>query len=221
MTIPIQIPNGTYNLNVQISDPNTILLVIVTAIVAIATCVVAWVTYSGNKKSNQETRNSNERAGIEFKLRMKPVFVFDNIETFWSGALPMDKISIGFKCLIRNTGMLSARRINVKVIQTYNTKIEDVIKEFPSNLGGISIMPIPRDHTEPFNYIKLKKDKGIYMALWFDYVYFNEIKDQSLAIILLDVERKDIIPIWYDYDDIKEGIKWNEDGMSGKRHAPT
>ena len=195
----IQIQNGTHQIIVQVSDPNTIWLVI-------ATSIIAGVTFFGILLSNKRTRESNERAEIEFKVRMKPIFVFVNPKVFWSGAEPNVKARMGFTCLIRNDGVLSARKINVKIIQTNNTKIEDVIKEFPSNLRSIQINPIPRNHTEPFNYVKIESSKGIYFALWFDYVYFNEIRDQTLALIPLTVDQ-DIIPIWYDYDDIRERMK--------------
>lgn len=187
----IQIPNGTHQVIVQVSDPNTILLVIVTIIVAIATWAVAFVTYRGNKESNQQTRNSNDLLRTDLYARLKPILRVHN-----TGHEPpnpndpnIDPNIVQYHPNLRNDGMVEAShlRINYKVMEK-EVDLEEIIRHEKE----IEKHSIPYDGsisssggTVVVNAINLPRtDKTISAVLWINYKFLDDVDDTIIFNII-------------------------------------
>lgn len=207
----IQIPNGTYNLNMQVNDPNTFLLFVGTIVLAVATCFIAYFTFHYNRKSHDFIKK-------EFHEKMKPLLAIEHVRFTKDES---DDSTYYFAYDVKNNGMSSARNIRIRYNTTNNTQINQIIPEFGLNDGGTSVGTIPPTGNKGF-FRTLKPDGAFYVSIWFDYDYLDDQKNQCLIILGIITNREIPTEMWYyDHYDIIEAQEWNKDGMSGKRNAPT
>src|SRR5690348_18058258 len=94
MTLSTQIPNATKEIVIQVSDPNTLWLVLVTLILAVITFFGILLTNKKTRESNELTKESNDltRKELDSKIRawlrieyLKHVHVIlkDNLAVDW------------------------------------------------------------------------------------------------------------------------------------------
>ena len=209
----IQIPNGTHQVIVQVSDPNTILLVLVTIGLAVVTGILAGITYKGNRDSNYLLR-------LDIKNRMKPLLVIEKVTTGEIPNLGGDGLSY-FHIIIKNEGMVTARKIKMKIMPTNNSDIENLVKELKPENGGIQLGTLTKNGKTTFFRV-IEKQGNNHIALWFDFTYLKKESERTVAIIHFtpnNVPQEYSLPTWYDQEDIEEAEKRHKDTMGGKISA--
>jgi hypothetical protein len=211
MDIPIQIANGTSPVIVRADDPYSPLFY-ATLVLAIATFGLAIVVFLGNKKSNENTRESNNILKTEMRFRMKPLLVIEDNGSHRPTDVTLPTM---LNVLIKNVGMASARKITIRIMPTNDTQIELLVKNVNENDQGLPIGTLPRNGCITFPRA-VDMQGNFYIAIWFEYSYFEDEKDRSVVVFAIQVGERQIPPIWYDKEDIIEAQKKHKDFMDGK-----
>lgn len=180
MELSLQIVNASTN--IPASDPNTANLVYATWAIAIATIISIGVTAWLTRSSLKETRRSNSLLALELKAKFKPYLAFTKPELRHK---PEDTTGATFSCLITN-GAVSLSNILIyhffdsTEISLYNllTK-ESEIKKTERKVEG-TLEP-PRYHHLSFP-INTDTRKDIWIAIWINYEYLDNIKEEGIAI---------------------------------------
>lgn len=184
----VQIPNGTHQLiqTVQVSDPNTILLVIVTTALAIATLIVAFVTHRGNKETNRQTRESNKILRLEIESRFRPTLVFENVG-HWVGKKDNKIVFGGY---LKNFGSVPARNIQcynfkrkteitLDELITYEHQGEDNIKKRMYEMGALfPNASLFYTSSESFD----ENSQYWNLAIWLEYEFLDDKKEETIHI---------------------------------------
>lgn len=196
----IQIPNGTYQLfqTVQISDPNTILLVIVTIALVLSTLIVAVVTHRGNKETNRQTRESNKILRLEIESRFRPILVFENVDHYVENKT--NKILFGG--YLKNFGSVPARNIQCYNFKSkteitldeliiYEHQGEDNIKKRMYEMGALfPNVSLFYTSSESFD----ENSQYWTIAIWLEYEFLDDKKEEIIHIFSVDTTTNVIPP---------------------------
>lgn len=202
----IQIPNGTQQVIVQISDPNTILLVFVTIGLAMVTGVLAWVTYRGNKESNNLLK-------LEIRNKIRPDL---QVANFTPEGIREGSNVMRYYPNIVNYGTISAHSIRI-YINSY-AKIDaltDIIKDEPTIKSKIfmpyngSLLPTKPLHLiSPIEYPLDGIEKRIIVCIEHEFLENNH--DEVIFNIGLRNEQY-LNHVYYSNSDIvKAREKWRK-----------
>jgi len=215
--IPIQIPNGTNQVIIQVGDPNTVWLVV-------ATLIIAGVTFFGILLSNKRTRESIELSEKELKSRMIPLLQFENTNA--NLTTHKEQRIVRLTAVLRNAGIVPARKIIYRAFESNNTKINDIVKEGDKIKNShMEIGTIQQGGSRDFlNDIAWNPPDRAYTnwIVWFEYSYLDVPKEK--IVVVFENITGGLHPVphkWYVHDDVIEAEKRRDDERAGKISAPT
>lgn len=198
----IQIPNGTNQVAIHVSDPNMIWLVI-------GTFILAGATIGSMLWTNFNTRRSNNLLRTDLLARLRPAFTFD---LAWVNIL-QNTNEVEFVCKIISSGtvaitdviiyyMADSKRITPNMLLT-----NDKIKETKYQITGT---------LEPtrWHYFKEKmppiNSDDVWVALWFNYEFLDDVKEEAVAVFYQKISSKGTGFEWYNHKNMqKERAKLN------------
>ena len=209
--IPIQIPNGTHQVIIQVSDKNTIWLVIATIVLAIGTCAIAWITYNGNKESNRLTRESNDLLKLEIKNKIRPDLQVVNFSPEPLG----ESKTVKYYPNIVNYGTVSAHSIRIYINSFRKVDdLTDIIKDENEIKRSVfmpygSLLPTkPLRFNSPVEYPLDGIERRI--IVWIEYEFLENNHDEVIFNIGLKNEQY-LDHVYYSNSDIiKAREKWRK-----------
>ncbi|MDE1725048.1 MAG: hypothetical protein KGH76_04010 [Thaumarchaeota archaeon] len=178
----IQISNGTHQVILQITDPNTFWLVIGTFVLAVITLIgIIW--------SNKNTQRSNKLLQTDLYARVKPLLRIHN--TGHEPINPMvDPNLVDYHPNLRNDGMTEAShlRINYKVMDR-EVDLEEIVRQE----NEIEKQSIPYDGSilpngiAVLNAVNLPRtDKKISTVLWINFKFLDDVDYTIIFNIIFD-----------------------------------
>ncbi|MDE1812752.1 MAG: hypothetical protein KGH85_07800 [Thaumarchaeota archaeon] len=200
----IQVSNGTHQIIVQVSDPNTIWLVIATVVLAIATWFVVWITHRGNKESNQFTRESNDLLKLDITNKIRPDL---QVVNFSPEPLREGDTTARFFPNIINYGTTSAHSIRI-YFKTYLSinNLTDFVKDEDEIKSAIfmpydgSLLP-----TQPLRFIMPIEyplnGQPIRVMVWIEHKFLENNVNEVIFSIRLQNERY-LDHVYYSNSDI-------------------
>lgn len=212
----IQVANGTHQIIIQVSDPNTVGLVI-------ATLIIAGVTFFGILLSNKRTRESNDALKesnrllrIDILARYRPILQLHN-----RGIEPLDKPNdtlAHYHPNLRNDGNVEAKHIRI-YYKTFQKTIEiiDIVKEeedikkhqipydasiLPNGVAVVNAIDLPVTNNE------------ITVIFWIEYKFLASEEDQIIFNVVFEFMNFKRISHYVssDIDKAKNDIKIRENG---------
>lgn len=219
----IQIPNGTHQIAVQVSDPNTLYLAIGTFALVLITLFGIMLSDRRTRRSlahledsNKLTQQSNDLLRTDILARYRPVLQVHNL-----GIEPLEHPEDAFAQYhpnLRNDG-----NVEIKNIEIY-------FKSFPKTLEIIDIIKIEEEikkHQLPYegsilpngvavvNAIPLPVTNNVMtLVLWIKYKFLTDQEDQIIFNITFEFMRFRRILHYVGSDIVKarNDIKIREDG---------
>jgi hypothetical protein len=206
MDIPIQIPNGTHEVIVQLPsspDIGTWILVIATMIGIGITSALTW--------------RSNKLLMLELRSKFKPKFDFTTANLIHH---PPDGKTATFSCNITNKGSSPLSKIliyrirkNDPIIPLILLKEESTINQYTSEVVEGTL------ETDAYHWLSFSfatdPTEDSYIALWIKYEYLNGIKEEAIAIFwfISPPPQQQFIVLgsngykWFNHRDLKEERK--------------
>lgn len=222
METTTHILNGTINQIINTDDPT------LTAIIAGASLAVAVITFIGivwtsklTRKSNQELKRSNELLEKELKNRLRPQFEFIKTQSSLQSNTGNWKVRLYYT--IKNSGTVTARKIIRRSIESRNTEINNIVKEWDSIKNTTyDVGTIPQNESvDLFEDIPWDADKQTTnWIIWLEYEYFD-IKEKCVIVFPNFGGGQQPVPHrWFIHDDVVEAEKRRDDERAGNISVP-
>ncbi len=183
------------------------------ASLVVVTAILVGITLWSSWKTSKHTETQLELTQKELRAKMKPLLEFEDTKTFMKKA--SDKPFVMYRCKIKNSGVVPARKITVHVRESNNDQIAHLVKErkdfFQTSrpIGTIQ----PSGHID-FSHDVLWEDgkKTTKLVIWFEYSFLENEKEESIAVLFIKPGLTTVRHLWYVNQDIEEATKrWNDE----------
>lgn len=195
---------------IQTSDPNTSNLVFATWAIAIATIIGIIITTIVTSRSLKESKRTNHLMALELKTRFKPHVDFTAVNVRY-----IDTKNATFVCTISNSGEIPLSNITIfheESLQELSVRSllenESEIKEKTRHKVD-GTLEAPRYHSLDYSF-KTDKNQNLWIALWLNYEYLDEIKEEGMAIFYFKLPNDPPFEVrgsmgfkWFSHNDIQ------------------
>lgn len=181
MDIPVQIPNATKEIVIQVSDPNTFWLVFVTLI-------LAGITFFGILLSNKRTKESNDLLLKQIQIKVRPWITFPEPMPIFvileNRSVPYEKyalnpteygsdiLDVSFSIDITNIGIAPTKKVDYRIL-SIPTKIErNYLLEHGNTGKSFPLAPqekIAFPFVVPIIHWRKRKESPYYFGLYVEY----------------------------------------------------